>query len=150
MVLLMPERDAGFVLLADASGYEQMPQIEGVAVGLFNMLNGKPAAPIPSLPFGPRFFYWAIPLIPLLQILGILLAWRKRQSIKGWSVLLTVILNLAAILLMFGLSQLVPFPLPSMLVYFPEVGYGLILIAALGIGWSVIYTAMYLRARRAK
>ena len=150
MILLMPERDSGFVLLANATGYEQIPQIEGIAVGLFSMLNGKPAAPIPSLPFGPRFFYWAIPLIPLLQILGILLAWWKRRGIKGWSVLLIVSLNLAAILLMFGLSQLVPFRLPSMLVYFPEVGYGLIAIAALGIGESVIYTAINLRLRRSK
>ena len=150
MILLMPERDLGFVLLANATGYEQIPQIEGVAIGLFSMLNGKPAAPIPSLPFGPRFFYWAVPLIPLLQIIGIILAWRKRRSIKGWSVLLIVILNLAAILLMCGLSQLVPFRLPSMLVYFPEVGYGLIAIAALGIGGSVIYTVIYLRLRRLK
>ena len=148
MILLMPERDSGFVLLVDASGYEQMSQIEAVAVGLFSMLNGKPAAPVSSLPFGPRFFYWAIPLTPLLQIFGIVLVWRKRQSMNGWGVLLIVILNLVVVFLMYGLSQLVPFPLTSMLVYFPEVGYGLITIGVLGIGWSVIYTAMYLRMRR--
>ena len=34
--------------------------------------------------------------------------------------------------------------LPSMLVFQPELGYTLIAIAALGIGWSVIYAAMNL------
>jgi hypothetical protein len=37
-----------------------------------------------------------------------------------------------------------------MLVFYPDVGYGLIVIAALGIGWSVTYSAMYLMARRSK
>ena len=149
-VMLMPERDSGFVLLANASGYEQLDQVDQIARGVLFMLNGKPPAPISSPPISYRFLYWAILLTPLLQILGIVLALRKRQRIKGWHVLLTVVLNLGAVFLLFGLSQLIPFPLPSMLVFFPELGYGLIAVAALGIGWSVIYTAMYLRARRAK
>jgi CubicO group peptidase (beta-lactamase class C family) len=149
-VLLMPDRESGFALLANATGYEQMSKVEQVAAGVFSMLNGKPAAPISSLPLGPRFFYWAIPVTLLLQIIGIVLAWRNRQRIRGWGVLLTAVLNLGAILLLFGLSRLIPFPIDSMLVYFPEIGYGLIAVVVLGIGWSVIYTVMYLRIRRSK
>jgi hypothetical protein len=37
-----------------------------------------------------------------------------------------------------------------MLVFFPELGYGLIAIAVIGIGWSVIYAAMNLRMRGSK
>ena len=150
MIILMPDSRSGFVVLANATGYEQMSQVPAVALGVFNMLNGKPPAPIPSVPLGPRFLYWAIPVTLLLQIVGIALGWRSRRCIKGWRVLLTVVLNLGAILLLFGLSQLIPFPFPSMLVFFPEVGYGLIAVAALGICWSVIYTVMYLRKRRSK
>jgi len=149
-IILMPERESGFVLLTNATGYEQMSKIEQVAVGVFRMLNGRPVVAISSLPFGPRFLYWAIPLTLVLQIFGIVLGWWNRQRIRGRGVLLTVILNLGAILFLFGLARLVPFPLPSMLVFFPEVGYGLIGIATLGIGWSFIYTMMYLVERRSK
>ena len=49
VVVLMPDRDLGFVLLANASGFEQTGQVDGIAVGVFNLLNGKPPAPV-SLP----------------------------------------------------------------------------------------------------
>ena len=89
-------------------------------------------------------------LTPFLQILGIVLIWRKRRDIKGWGVLLTVGLNLAVVAFLFGLAQLVPFPLPSLLVFFPELGYSLIAVATLGVGWSMVITVMYLRLRRSK
>ncbi len=149
VVMLMPDRDSGFVLLANASGFEQKDQVDGIAVGVFFLLNGKTPTPV-ALPFSSRILYWSILLTPLLQIIGISFVWRKRQGTKGWGVLLTVILNLAVVFGLLGLSQLIPFPLPSLLVFFPDVGYGLIVVATLGIGWSVIYTVMYLRARRSK
>ena len=149
-VILMPDRESGFVLLSNASGYEQYDQFAQVSLGVFSLLNGKSAAPVVSPPFYFRFLYWAILLTPFLQIFGIVLGLRNRQHISRRGVLLTVVLNLGAILLLFGLSQLIPFPLSSMLVFFPELGYGLIVIAVLGIGWSVIYTMMYLRMRRSK
>ncbi len=147
-IILTPDLESGIVLLANASGYEQYDQIAQVALGVHSMLNGKPAAPVVSPPFYFRFLYWAILLTPLIQLLGIVLGWQNRQRIKGWGVLLTVVLNLGAILLLFGLSQLIPFSLPSMLVFFPDLGYSLIAIAVLGIGWSVIYTVMYLMLRQ--
>jgi CubicO group peptidase (beta-lactamase class C family) len=149
IVILMPERGSGFVLLANASGFEQIDQVDQVAVGIFFMLNGKPTTPV-SLPFPSRFLHWAVLLTPLLQITGIVLVWQKRQRMKGWGVVLTVILNLAVVFLLLGLARLIPFPLPSLLVFYPDVGYGLIVVAMLGIGWSVIYTVMSLRARRSK
>lgn len=149
-VILMPDLESGIVLLANASGYEQYDQIVQVALGVHSLLNGKSSAPVVSPPFYFRFLYWAILLTPFLQILLIVIDWLKRRSIKLWGVLLTVALNLGAILLLFGLSQLIPFPLPSMLVFFPDLGYGLIAVAVLGVGWSVIYTVMYLRTRRSK
>jgi hypothetical protein len=148
-ITLMPDRNAGFVLLANASGFEESDLLAQVSVGLFSLLNGKSPAPI-SVPFMNRFLYWAILLTPLLQVLGILLVWRKRQSIRGWRVFLIVILNLAVVFILLGFSQLIPFPLASMLVFFPELGYSLIAITILGIGWSVAYTVMYLRMRRTK
>jgi CubicO group peptidase (beta-lactamase class C family) len=148
IVMLMPDRSSGFVLLANASGFEQIAQVDDIAVGLFLMLNGKPAAPV-SLPFGQSFLYWSVLLIPLLQILAIVLGWRNRKRRGIWLVLLTVILNLAVVYFLVGFSQKT-ITLPSMVTVFPDVGYSLIAIATLGIGWSVIYTAIYLMERRAK
>jgi len=62
---------------------------------------------------------------------------------------LTVILNLAVALSLFVYAQS-EMPLRSLFVYNPELGYGVIVAAAIGIGWSVVYTAMNLRTRRAK
>lgn len=148
-IFVIPERGSALVLLANASGFVQSNQADTVAIGVLNLMSGKPATPV-SMPIGQRFLYWAVLLTPFLQILGILFVWRKRQRITGWGVLLTVIVNLAVVFLLLAFAQKIPFPLPSMLKFFPEVGYGLIAVVALGIGWSVVYTAMNLRARRLK
>jgi hypothetical protein len=148
VIFLMPERGSGFVVLANASGFEQQSQVDGIAKGILSLLNGKPAAPV-SLPFLLRFLYWLLLLTPVLQILGIVLVWRKRQRIKGWLVTLIVIVNLAVVFLLYRLSLQI-ITLPSMLVYYPELGYTLVAVAALGIGWSVIYTATNFIARRAQ
>ncbi len=66
------------------------------------------------------------------------------------TLILTVALNLGAVVSLFGLAQLIPFPFPSLVAVYPELGYGLIAVATLGIGWSVIYTAMRLQARRSE
>ena len=85
----------------------------------------------------------------MLQILGIAFVWRKRQRMKVWGVVLTVILNLAVALSLLGYAQS-EMPLRSLLVVNPELGYTAIAVATLGIGWSVIYTVMNLRMRRSK
>ncbi|KAA3659103.1 MAG: class A beta-lactamase-related serine hydrolase [Chloroflexi bacterium] len=141
VVILMPDSDSGIVLLANASGFEQVQQVDAIGSGIFSMLNGKTAPPV-SLPFIIRLQYWATLLVPLLQVLGMVLVWRKRQRMKAGGVLLTAILNLAVVFLLFRLSLTI-ITIQSLLVFYPELGAGLIAIATLGIGWSVIYTAWY-------
>jgi len=145
IIFLLPEKGLGVILLANASGFEQMKSyvVDRIALGVFNILNDKPADPV-SVPFMMHFLYWSILLVPLLQILGIVLVWRKRQRMPVWGVVLTVILNLivAIFLLSYAQSEM---PLRSLLVFNPELGYGAIVAATLGIGWSIIYTVMNLR-----
>jgi len=149
-IILMPEQSSGFVLLANASGFEQMKSgvVDRIALGIYNILNDKPAEPV-SVPFIMHFLYWLILLVPVLQILGIVSVWRKREQMKIWGVVLTVILNLAVASSLLGYAQS-EMPLRSLLVVNPELGYVAIAVATLGIGWSAIYTAMYLRTRRSK
>jgi len=150
VIIMMPESNLGVVLLANASGFEQMKSyaVDRIALGVFNMLNDKPADPV-SVPFMMHFLYWSILFVPLLQILGIIFVWRKRQHMKVWGVVLTVILNLAVAIFLVGYAQS-EMPLRSLLVFNPELGYIALAAATIGIGWSVIYTAMNLMMRRAK
>ena len=61
------------------------------------------------------FFYWARLLTVLLLMLGNILVWRKREHIRGWTVLLKVTLNLALVFFILRISQ-TEMPLPSLLV----------------------------------
>jgi hypothetical protein len=152
IVVLMPERGSGVVLLSNANGFEQVTQVEDLAKGVVGMLNGKPSAPV-SLPFSARLLYWIILLMPLLQLLGIAYSCLRFWRNKGIGhILLTVILyGTVALLWLFGMPQLFAIPIwPGLAFAYPEVAYGLIAGATLGIGWSVIYAARSLRMRRAK
>ena len=146
---LLPERGSAIVLLSNASGYEQESQVHKMATGVLMMLYDKPSPGPVSLPFGTRFQYWALLLTPFLLIAGIVLVWRNRERGGIWLIILTAILNLAVVFAMFRLA-LNRITLPSMLVFHPELGYALIAIATIGIGWSVVYTAMSLRTRRSR
>ncbi len=148
IVILMPDRNSGLVLLANASGFVQSEQVNDMGREVFNMLTGKPAAPV-TLPLSFRLQYWGLLLTPLLQILGIAFVWRKRQHINAFGLLLTVILNLAVVFSLFEFS-LGRMPLPSMLVFDPDVGYALVIIAALGIGWSMTFAMMFLMRQKLK
>ena len=149
-LIIQPEIDLAIVLLANVSGFEHLSSrvIDATGIGVIEMLNGKPAAPA-SVPFLMHLLYWSLLLTPLLQILGILFVWRKRQAIKIWGAILTVILNLAVVFLILSLAQN-QMPLRSLLVFNPELGYAAIIAAAIGIGWSVIFTAIYLMKLRSK
>jgi CubicO group peptidase (beta-lactamase class C family) len=149
-LILLPESDQGTVLLANASGFEHRISevVDRIAVGVLNLLNGKPAAPV-SVPFIMHFLYWAVLLTPLLQILGIVFVWRRRHRLKTWGVILTVVLNLAVVFFILSLSQN-EMPLRSLLVFHPELGYEAVAVTALGLGWSVSLTAMFLMRRRSQ
>jgi hypothetical protein len=126
-------------------------QVEEITGGILGMLNGKPPAPV-TLPFLSRFLYWTVLLTPLLMILGIVYSWRYWRNKGLGHILLTVILyGGVAFLWLFIVSPVTGSPLwPGLWFYYPELATGLIVGAILGIGWSVIYTAMILRTRRSK
>jgi CubicO group peptidase (beta-lactamase class C family) len=151
MLTLLPESRSGVILLSNANGFVQSPQVEGITRSVVDMLNGKPPAPI-SPPFHYRFLYWTILLTPLLQILGIAYSWRYwRNKGVGHIFLVVLLYGGAALLLLFGVPQLIGMSIWSGIrITFPDLGYGLIVGATLGIGWSAIYTAMNLMRRRTK
>ena len=149
-LILMPDRDLGFILLANASGFEQMGQVDGMAVGVFNLLNGKAPAPL-SVPFNVRFIYWAVLLTPVLMIFGIAYSWRRWRT-KGVAHIVLIDLFYAglAVLWLIIVPRLTESPLSTVRFVHPELGYAVFISGVLGIGWSIIYTAMNLRARRSK
>jgi len=151
MLILLPESRSGVILLSNASGFVQLPQVEGIARSVVDMLNGKPATPI-SPPFHYLSLYWIIVLMPLLQILGIAYSWRYwRNKGIGHILLIVILYSTVGLLLLFGVPQLLGMSIwDGIRISFPDLGYGLIVGATLGIGWSVIYTAMSLKARRTK
>jgi CubicO group peptidase (beta-lactamase class C family) len=145
-VLLAPGHNMGVVLLANASGFAQRTQIDDLALNVLDMLGGNAPVAV-SLPFLLRFLYWSVLLTPPLMILGIVLMWRRRRKAALWQVLLIGILYLAIVFFILSLS-LSEITLRSMLVFHPEIGAGLLAIAAIGIGWTVFYMAMYVTTRR--
>ena len=147
-IFLMPDHNLGLILLFNASGYEQSVLVEQVAFGVYNMLNGETPAPLSPEHVSKRFLYWSIGITPFLQIVGGVFVWRRKQLIKGWGVILTVVLNLTVVMTLLGFSQLIPIPISSLLVHYPEVGLGLITITVLGVGWSVIFGVLHLVSRR--
>lgn len=153
VLLLMPDRGTGFVLLANASGFEQVTQVNQTAIGVFNLLNGKPATPA-SIPIKVRFLYWAVLLTPLLMIIGIAYSWRHWLRKGAGHILLVVLLYSGiALLWLLVVPSLMEAPTWSVIriqTTHPELAYSLGVSAALGFGWSVIYTAMNLRARRSE
>lgn len=148
---LQPGEGWGVVLLANAHGFEQYSQVEEITGGVIGMLNGKPPVPV-SLPISNRFLYWTVLLTPVLQILGISYSWRYWRNKGVGHITLTVILyGGVALLWLFGVPLLIgPIWSSGNPIFYPELAYGLIAGATLGIGWSVIYTAMNLMMRRSK
>ena len=143
-VIMQPERRHGIVLLANASGFEQVLQVDGIARGVMNLLNDKEPAPV-TLPFMFRFLYWSVLLTPLLQGAWIISTLINGQPV-GWQAIIAIILNLAAaIFFLFGVPGMVPFPLSSLRVFYPELGYALISGGTLGFGWSIIYALLNLK-----
>lgn len=147
-IWLLPEERSGFVLLANASGFEQRISgvVEQIAHGVYNIQSARPAESA-SVPFMIHFLYWSILLIPALQILGIAFVWRKREQVNIWGVFLTVVLNLAVSLSLFGYAQM-EMPLRSLRVVNPELSFIAIVVAVIGVGWSIIYPLMSLRMRK--
>ena len=149
-ILLLPETGWGVILLSNANGFEQLLQIDVLSRRVAGMLVGDPPEPV-TLPLHFRFLYWTLLLTPFAQVIGTALGWRSWRHKGRGRILLTVVLyGGVALLWLFGVPQLT-FPIwPDMHRAYPEMFYGLITGAALGIGWSVIYAVMNLRAQRAR
>jgi len=149
IVVLMPDSSSGYILLANASGFEQLGQVDAIASGIFYLLNGKSPSAV-SLPVHVRFLYWAVMLTPILMLLGIAYSWRFRHN-KGVGRLLLVVLLYGGVALLWLL--VVPLVNESALwtgirVIHPELAYSVITSAVLGFGWSLVFTGISLRMRR--
>jgi hypothetical protein len=148
--ILIPDRGLGFILLANASGFEQLGQVDGIAVGVFNLLNGNVPAPV-SVPINIRFLYWAVLLTPLLMIIGIVYSWRRwRAKGIGYILLVALLYGGVALLWLIVVPHLTESPFSTIRFVHPDLAYAMLASAVLGIGWAVIYTAMNLMARRSK
>jgi len=110
-----------------------------------NMVFDTPLEPI-ALPIGLRLQYWGLLMTPLLQILGMVFVWRKRHSLKPWSTVLAVVLNLAVVFVLYTVSLTI-ITLPSMMKFYPDLGYGLVVIAILGMIASVGSPLIYIKNR---
>ena len=99
-----------------------------------------------------RFLYWTLLLTPFFQVIGIAYGWQHRSNKAiGRLLLMVVLYGGVSLLWLFGVPQLTGFPIwPDMHRAYPEMFYGLIAGVVLGFGWSVIFTAMYLKRRSSK
>ena len=85
------------------------------------------------------------------MILGIAYSWRRwRNKGVGHILLVVVLYGGVALLWLIVVPRLTESSFSSIRFVHPELAYALLASAVLGFGWSVIYTVMNLRARRAK
>lgn len=147
IIILRPETNSGVVLLANASGFEQRSQVDDIALNVLSMLGGATPVAV-SLPLLFRLLYWSVLLTPFLMILGIALVWRNGRRARPRQILFISGLYVTIVFLILRFA-LIEITLRSMLVFHPELGYGLISIGAIGIGWSIIFPATHIYLRRA-
>jgi CubicO group peptidase (beta-lactamase class C family) len=154
---LVPEQKKGVVLLLNADPYGLPPVLEEVGLGVTALLAGQQPAPIRL-----GFIQWIIcllPLIPFLQIVGVLATlrllshWRRDPAIRpgggpmwGQHILLPLIpnLTLAAILVYLRSSGLLRF----MHLFMPDLAW----IARISGGfagiWAFLRTGLILQTLR--
>jgi len=145
-MMLQPDKGWGVVLLANASGFVQVRQVDEIALNVVRMLNGVSSPAPVSLPFMMRALYWTVLLMPLLLIAGIaygLQHWLHGPALPPWQMIATVAVYVAiAGFFLFRLPGLIPFSLASMRAFYPEVAYAIIASGALGFGWGTIYLVL--------
>lgn len=148
---MLPSSRLGLVVLANASGFEQLSQVDEIGSNVLRLLKGKSPTPV-SLPFGMRALYWTILLLPWLLAGGAvygLMRWYGGLSLAGWQAWAVVPVYLAvAWFSLFKLPGLIPFPLSSMRMWYPELAYALVANGILGIGWSVASVALMMLQRK--
>jgi hypothetical protein len=156
IVILVPDRQWGIVLLANAAGYELSLGVDDIAKGVLNLVLGQqPSAPSILQPV-MKGVYWGVLLAPLLEVLGIgwgvrqLLHWRKRLAAGevdwgwvrlAWHLLGPILPNLlVAWIFLWGLPQVTGMPLGGLMRLTPDFGVALVAAGVLGLGWSLART----------
>jgi len=147
-MMLQPDKGWGVVLLANASGFVQIRQVDEIILNIVRMLNGKSSpAPI-SPPFRMRALYWSVLLMPLIMIGAIgyeLTQWLHSGNVPLWQMIATVLVFVTiASFFLFRVPGIVPFSLTSMRAFYPELAYALLVSGTLGFAWSSIYPVLYL------
>lgn len=149
-IVMLPSSKRGVLLLANASGFEQLFDLDQVAKGVVALLEGRTVAPV-STPWRLPFLYWSVMLVPLLEIFGIVYGLRRWRSAGLGHILLTAVLygGIAATWLTF-VPKVMATPLyPGLRDAYPDLYYPLVTGVVLGIGWSVLFAAIVL-ARNAR
>ena len=90
--------------------------------------------------------------MPFLEISGIAYTWRYwRNKGIGHNLLTVVLYGAVAYFCLFVVPQVMESPIwAGIRISFPELFWGLLAGAALGIGWSIVYTAIILRKPKTK
>lgn len=161
-LIMAPERSLAVILLANASGFEYLFEVDEIAKGVLNLLDGQ-APPEPPLSHAfYRITYWGILLLPLLFMLSIARGWRhwRRGDFSAlaklphsrrrqmWRILWMLVPNLSvAAFFLVGMPKLTGLPHSAIRILYPDLGYALMAGIAFGIAWSAVYTAMVLQAR---
>lgn len=153
-MFLLPETGWGFVLLMNASNGIQKSAIGGIGRGVATLLMGQEPQPV-ALNSSGQIVYSALMLIAALELFGIaggvrtLRRWRAVSPQPAiWR---QVVFPLAGHVLV-GLLFLVAVPmfllrtsLASIVFSVPDLGYTLLIVGALALGWTVLRTVLALR-----
>ncbi|HEY1295755.1 MAG TPA: serine hydrolase [Chloroflexota bacterium] len=133
---LLPEDGWGIVVLSNANSQVALPRLDGLSLGMANMLAGQQPRPVTE----NRLFevltivacvICALQLGLMIRILARLRGWRSRPQSRprgaqslAWHVGVPVVLNLAwAALLVVVLPSLVGLPFGDIVFLFGDVGY---------------------------
>ncbi len=155
MMLLVPDGNWGIIILTNMSGPGIVADVDPLAYSVAALLKGE-QLPAAHLSTTKMFFRLPITLL-VLQIVGIgwslvrLRRWRLHPDRQrhGWRRALAIggplIFDLAlAFIFLVGFPQLLG-SLTFNLIWFPEIGYTLVVGGALALGWGFLRTALVFR-----
>ena len=153
VMLLVLDGNWGIIILTNMSGPGVVADVDPLADGVAALLKGE-QLPLAHLSTTKIFFRLPIALL-ILQIVGIgwsLVRLRRDRQPHGWGHALAIggplIRGLAlAFIFLVGFPQLLG-SLAFNLIWFPELGYTLVVGGALALGWSILRTALALRVLR--
>jgi len=153
-MVLLPEQQSGAVLLANAGHYGLPPILGEVGSGVAALLTGKRPAPV-GLGFVPWVMHM-LPLIPLLQMVGVILTllmlsrWGRNPALVPsgaglWAlhIVLPLVLNLSlvAALALLQFSGLLRF----LRLFMPDVAWIVRISGGFAGLWAVLRTGLILR-----